>query len=465
MTRITLPRRPVVAALALLALTGPLAVLTGPLAATARAATPASVQARPASVQARPASVQGRPAVPSSRAAATPTPGMDAPQACASRVSYSVDGRRSVTAPLPAAASRVGGAALADPGLHVTTSAGSAPPRPHASAWMVTDLGSGQVLAACNAHVPLAPASTLKVLTALALHPLIEPGRLYRATDADARVDGTRVGLVPGSVYRVDDLWHGLLMSSGNDAATAVAAMAGGDATASAAMDRTAAALGAADTRVHNTSGLDLPGQVSSAYDLALYGRATLGDPALVRLVQTRSYAFPEAGTSFGGTSRKTFEIQNHNRLLYNYPGALGVKNGWTSTSGGSFIGAAQRGGRRIEVTLLAADPPTWHMSAALLDWAFTATPASAVGVGRLVSGPDPDGALPAASPGAVVATGRSAADVGAVRTATGPSPSAASPPLMVGGVAGAAAVVGLGLGLVSRRRVRRGRRDHARIG
>ena len=83
-----------------------------------------------------------------------------------------------------------------------------------------------------------------------------------------------------GSVYTADDLWHALLMSSANDAATGLAAMAGGTTSATARdARRRPARLGAADTRAVNTSGLDEPGQVSSAYDLALFGRAALADP------------------------------------------------------------------------------------------------------------------------------------------------------------------------------------------
>jgi D-alanyl-D-alanine carboxypeptidase (penicillin-binding protein 5/6) len=130
------------------------------------------------------------------------------------------------------------------------------------------------------------------------------------------------------------------------------------------------------------------------------------------------------------GPGRKTFQIQNHNRLLYNYPGALGVKNGWTSTTGGSFIGAAARGGRRYLVTVLAADPETWQMSAALLNWAF-ATPAGPhPGVGRLVTGPDPDGAL-------IAATTPSAAVGGGGGGPGGPAPRVDATSASVGGGGG----------------------------
>ena len=202
--------------------------------------------------------------------------------------------------------------------------------------------------------------------------------------------------MVPGSVYTAADLWHALLMSSANDAATGLAAMAGGTDPATARMLETARALGAADTTARNTSGLDEPSQASSAYDLALFGRAALADPEITRYVRTRSYGFPGPGTAVAAPGRKSFQIQNHDRLLYNYPGALGIKNGWTSTTGGSFVGAAERHGRRLIVTVLAADPQTWRMCASLLDWGFAATTADAEPVGTLVTGP-PQKAPPAA--------------------------------------------------------------------
>ncbi|HEY6798419.1 MAG TPA: serine hydrolase [Kineosporiaceae bacterium] len=313
---------------------------------------------------------------------------------CATSVSYSylLGGRTQlVSRRLPAPASRVGGAALAAAGAHVTPAATAAPPTSRATAWLVADLDTGQVLAACNAHVPLGPASCLKVLTALALMPLINPAGRYPARAEDAQVIGTRVGLVPGSVYTVDNLWHALLLGSANDAAVALARLAGGQAAATEAMRRTARALGALDTVPRNTSGLDAPGQASSAYDLAVLGRAALADPRVRSLVQTRTYSFPGAGTALPGTrtasgapARRTFPLVSHDRLLSTYPGALGVKNGWTSTTGGSFIGAAQRDGRRLIATMIAADPDTAGQTAELLDWGFAATPARAPGVGRL---------------------------------------------------------------------------------
>src|SRR4051812_9952988 len=164
-------------------------------------------------------------------APARPAKKLPPPPACATAIAIS-DGRTTSTAsPLPPPASASGGARLAQPGLQVSLAPGGArPPALRATSWIVADLRTGNVLASCNAHVPLAPASTLKILTALALHGRIDPRKPYVATAGDAGMDGTRVGLVPGSRYTVDNLWHGLLMGSANDAANALASLAGGTA-------------------------------------------------------------------------------------------------------------------------------------------------------------------------------------------------------------------------------------------
>src|SRR4051794_13375970 len=327
-------------------------------------------------------------------AAAAPAAKLPPPPACASAIATTTRTGISVPTPLPPPASALGGAQLAQPGLHVSVPGGVArPPALRATAWMVTDLSTGNVLAACNAHVPLAPASTLKILTALALHARIDASKPYVATAADASIDGTKVGLSPGSRYTVADLWHGLLMGSGNDTANALASLVGGTPAAAGLLTTTAHALGAGDTVVRNTSGLDAPGQVTSAYDLALFGRALLKDPALAALVRTKTYRFPSKGTAFGRT-RKSYQIQNHDLLLFNYPGATGIKNGYTKAAGASFVGSASRNGHSYLVSLLRTEVNSWKLAASLLDWAF-ASGGRAAPVGVLDPAPVPASVAP----------------------------------------------------------------------
>lgn len=272
----------------------------------------------------------------------------------------------------------VGGAALAATGVPVVSTAAPPLPAVEAPAWLVADLDSGSVLAALDAHAHLPPASTIKLLTALAILPSVDAGQPYTATEDDARTEGSRVGLVPEHEYTIADLEHALLLASGNDAATALAAIVGGQARALTLMNDEAARLGAFDTNATNPHGLDAPGQVTSAYDLALIARAVLADEHLAGLVRTQTYDFP-------GLDGATFQIQNHNRLLGDYEGAIGLKTGYTSISGHSLVAAAEREGTRLVAVVLGAESRAEPVAQALLDWGFAATE-RAEPVGRLVT-------------------------------------------------------------------------------
>ena len=265
----------------------------------------------------------------------------------------------------------VGGPRLAGPGLVVEP--GTRPlPQVAAASWLVADLESGEVLAARDPHGRYAPASTLKTLTALALIPVLPADRLVRPTYDDVAVEGSKVGLVEQVEYPVHELFASLLMVSGNDSANALASAAGGQARTAQLMNETAASLKALDTRAVNPHGLDAPGQVSSAYDLALIARAGLGDPDFARYVSTVS-------SSVSAPAGARIAMRNKNKLLTGYEGALGVKNGYTSAARASFVGAAERDGRRLVVTLMKADPRVFDEAAKLLDWGF-ATPVRPVG-------------------------------------------------------------------------------------
>ena len=374
----------------------------------------------------------------------------------------------------PRATSTIGGERLPRLGLQVDLPPGTAsPPAVDATAWLVADLTTGDVLASSNAHVPLAPASTLKILTAITLAPRLDLKTVYTAVDADAAIDGTKVGLVPRSRYTVDDLLHGLMMGSGNDTANALATLAGGLPATAAAMAEQADRLQACDTVPMNDSGLDAPGQVSSPYDLALFGRAALADRQVAALLRTTAYSFPAGGGSFDAT-RKRYQIQNHNRLLRNYDGATGVKNGFTDIARGSFVGSATRGGRSYIVTLMRTEGRNWHDAAALLDWAFAAG-SSLRPVGRLADPLPPDApsncpaadGVEASTPVSDVPTTQlppSAPVAGSTRTTAGRDPTGPGP-VAVGLVGlGLAGLVGVGLvGAVGLARARAFRRPGRR--
>ncbi len=274
-----------------------------------------------------------------------------------------------------------------------------------ARSWLVADAGSGEVLAAHEAHLKLPPASTLKTLFAVTVLPGLPAAVRHTVTERELKGIGdgsSRVGLAPGHTYRASDLWRGVFLNSGNDAVRVLAAMNGGWRTTAAQMQAKARVLGARDTKVVSPDGYDAPGQVSSAYDLAVFGRAGLRNPDFARYCATVEAKFPGDG--------RPFDIQNTNRLLTGadgvepYPGLVGVKNGYTSHAGNTLVAAARRGGRTLVVTVMqptASDRfAVYEEARSLLDWGFRAA-GRVQAVGSLV----PSRAVPQAGPAARPAT------------------------------------------------------------
>jgi D-alanyl-D-alanine carboxypeptidase (penicillin-binding protein 5/6) len=277
----------------------------------------------------------------------------------------------------------VGGPRLNTRGLVVTPDAPPLPDGLTAAGWLVADAGTGAVLAARDPHGRYYPASTLKTLTLLTLGPLLDPNRVVVGTTEDENMEGSRVGLVQGGQYPVSLLFQALILQSGNDAANALARTAGGVDVTVAAMNETARSIGAFDTVAGTPSGLDVAGQSSSPYDLALIFRALVSDPATAAVLATPTAQMPPVQGRNPG-----FQIQSQNPLRTTYPGDLGSKTGFTNAARHTFVTAAERGGRRLVVSIMDSEnkpvlPP--DQATRLLDWGFTVPPGSH-GVGRLVS-------------------------------------------------------------------------------
>ena len=279
----------------------------------------------------------------------------------------------------PAAADEptVGGSKLAARGVVVSPLAPRLPATA-AAGWLVADLTTGQVLAAKDPHGRYAPASTLKTLTATTLIPKLDSHRQVVPTWDDVNVDGSKVGLVEHVAYPIGQLFTAMLVVSGNDAANTLAGANGGIAKTVEEMNAEATRLHAFDTHAVNANGLDDPHQLSSAYDLALIARAGMQLPAFRDYVQTKH-------AHIRGPGGRTIAISSHDKLLYNYAGAIGIKNGYTVKARATFVGAATRGGHTLVVTLMRTNPRYWPEAAALLDWGFAATAAGAESVGELV--------------------------------------------------------------------------------
>ena len=239
-----------------------------------------------------------------------------------------------------------------------------------ADAWVLADLDSGQILAAQNPDLTVRPASTLKLLTALTVAPRLAPEQPYRAVKADETAEGNRVVLYPGLTYTVSDLMHAALLPSANDAAEALARANGGLKATVEQMNAEAARLGATHTSVKNPSGLDADGQQTTAYDMALIGRAALANPEIAATLLSKKVDFP--GKMENG-KRVIYPVYNHNRTVAydRFDGYLGGKSGYTSKAGNTLVAGAQRDGRRLLVTLFHIGGNTYRSGEALLAWGF----------------------------------------------------------------------------------------------
>ncbi|MFF5702381.1 D-alanyl-D-alanine carboxypeptidase family protein [Streptomyces sp. NPDC012794] len=286
----------------------------------------------------------------------------------------------------PPAMSTVGGARLGLPGTQVNPLPGapSLPANLSGRSWIVADAETGEVLAAHNAHWRLPPASTLKMLFADTVLPGLPKDRVHRVTDEDMEGVGpgsSLVGVKEDHEYSVHDLWLGVFLRSGNDAVHVLSAMNGGVEKTVKDMQAHAEELQALDTHVVSPDGYDAPEQVSSAYDLTLIARSGLQKQDFREYCGTVEAKFP--GRQEEGRPREYFEIQNTNRLMTGaggispYKGIAGVKNGTTTMAGSTFTGAAQRGNKKLLVTVMNPDNGglngVYEETAQLFDWGFEA--------------------------------------------------------------------------------------------
>src|SRR6202167_2519777 len=269
-------------------------------------------------------------------------------------------------------AQAIGGPQLASRGVVVrypSRSVRSVPGLPDikASAFVVADAGTGQVLAAKDPHGWYRPASTLKMLTAVTLIPLLNPDSTVAASKLATSTVPNVVGLVAGRAYKISDLFTALLTISANDAAIALTQATGSFSKGMTLINGEARHLQADDTVAVDPNGLDAPGQHTSAYDLALIARQALQLRALRKYEQTQTALFPI-------TAKKRVGLYNQNSLLTSYRGAIGGKIGWTSAAGATYVGMARRDGVTLIVTLLHCPALTEIDSAEkLLNWGFAA--------------------------------------------------------------------------------------------
>lgn len=232
-----------------------------------------------------------------------------------------------------------------------------------AASWVLIEAGTGQRLAEHAAEQPRPVASTIKILTALTATQRASLDEEVTVGD-EVLVGGATVGLTPGETWTVRQLLEGVLVRSGNDAAEALATHVAGD-TASFVdlMEGDAEALGLAPRQLASPSGLGDLNRLS-ALELATLARAALADEQLRPLLALEETSLPGEGT-----------VENRNELLGRYPGATGVKTGFTLAAGNSLVASARRGDRELVAVVLDAgdDPARFEQAATLLDLGFAA--------------------------------------------------------------------------------------------
>ena len=228
-----------------------------------------------------------------------------------------------------------------------------------AKAAILMHADSGRVLYEKNADEHMLIASTTKIMTAIVVLEHCELDDLVEVDSRSAGIEGSSMYLKAGESYTVEDLLYGLLLVSGNDAASALALhVADSMEEFAELMNAKAAELGMTESSFKNAHGLDEEGHYSTARDMAKLAAYCMGNEDFARIARTVSHTVGEQ------------TLVNHNRLLREYDGCLGLKTGYTMAAGRTLVTCAERDGARY-VCVTLNDPDDWDDHKALYDWAF----------------------------------------------------------------------------------------------
>lgn len=231
---------------------------------------------------------------------------------------------------------------------------------------IVMDYESGRVIYEKNAYTRCAVASTQKLLTALCVMDHGNIHKKFTIAKSDTWVVPTKLGILPGEVYTRRKLVGALLVRSGNDVARALArSVAGSETSFADVMNKKARKLGMKNSHFLNPHGLTAEGQYSTAYDMALCGRAVLQYPDLRQVIKTKAY-------NFNFSNGRVKYLTNTNRVLKSVPYCHGMKTGTTRASGRCLVSSGTLNGRTAIVVVLGATSKTiWKDSEKLLRWSL----------------------------------------------------------------------------------------------
>ena len=249
--------------------------------------------------------------------------------------------------------------AVAGPAGAQTTTSPTTVPMPPAKAAILVDADTGRVLYEQNAHTPLPPGSLTKTLTAMIAFDWLPPAAQVPVTAVDANVYPDRVGMKPGQLWPLDTTLHALITDSANDAAYALAEDIGGSLQGFApVMQAAARQIGMVDQpTLEDPAGLDgtegvAGGNLISAWDLAVAGRDMMANPTLAAIAAQKTY-------DFTGPDGIGYHLLSRNyHFLASYPGAIGVKTGFTDRAGFCDMEEAEAGGRKMLAVVLGSPNP-----------------------------------------------------------------------------------------------------------
>lgn len=218
-----------------------------------------------------------------------------------------------------------------------------AAPQLAASSWILMDANSGRILVEHNSDERLAPASLTKLMTAYLVERELDRDTitlddLVNVSENAWRTGGSKMFIEVGNQVPVEELLHGIIIVSGNDASVAMAEhLAGGEAPFADLMNQHAARLGMENTHFENATGLPSDNHYSTAHDLARLSRHIINDyPEHYAIYSQRHF-------SYGGIDQP-----NRNRLLWRDPSVDGLKTGWTDAAGYCLVSSAERDGMRL---------------------------------------------------------------------------------------------------------------------
>lgn len=234
------------------------------------------------------------------------------------------------------------------------------------SSQIVIEAESGRVLSSYNKDLRLEMASTTKIATAIVAIENSSVDEVVEITDEMTGIEGSSIYLRVGEKWTLRDLLYGLMLQSGNDAATAIAIACGGSVEGFVSkMNAFAEKLGLKNTHFDNPHGLHSDDHYTSAHDLATITAYALRNPLFAKIVSSKSYLVKSEDYPDGRY------IYNKNKLLSSFEGANGVKTGYTTDSGRCFVGAAERNGMQL-VSVVINCPDMWERTKALLSDAFS---------------------------------------------------------------------------------------------